>query len=151
MTKQLQQTLRDSKVARWMSLIIVSLTMMMAYFFTDVMGPLEAPLTTKGKLVYFEDGTYLSADSLTKVSLVPILSEEEIVVGNTYKMECSDSEGNVTLEIENKGFSLVEVISTCPTNWGMTPTNALKWLEDNMLPYYPLGVYKDITAEKEAE
>ena len=63
MTKQLQQTLRDSKVARWMALIIVSLTMMMAYFFTDVMGPLEAPLTTKGKLVYFEDGTYLSADS----------------------------------------------------------------------------------------
>ena len=96
MTKQLQQTLRDSKVARWMALIIVSLTMMMAYFFTDVMGPLEAPLTTKGKLVYFEDGTYLSADSLAKVSLVPISNEEEIVVGNTYKIECTDSEGNVT-------------------------------------------------------
>lgn len=96
MTKQLQQTLRDSKVARWMALIIVSLTMMMAYFFTDVMGPLEAPLTTKGKLVYFEDGTYLSADSLAKVSLVPISNEEEIVVGNTYKIECTDNEGNVT-------------------------------------------------------
>lgn len=96
MTKQLQQTLRDSKVARWMALIIVSLTMMMAYFFTDVMGPLEAPLTTKGKLVYFEDGTYLSADSLAKVSLIPILSEEEISVGDTYKIEFLDSEGNIT-------------------------------------------------------
>ncbi len=52
-------------------------------------------------------------------------------------------------QIEGKGFSLVEVISTCPTNWGMTPQNALKWLEDNMLPYYPLGCYKDRTAKEE--
>ena len=46
-------------------------------------------------------------------------------------------------QINNKGFSLIEVVSTCPTNWGLKPTDALKWLEDNMLPYYPLGVYKD--------
>ncbi len=51
-------------------------------------------------------------------------------------------------QIEGKGFSLVEVVSTCPTNWGMTPEKALKWLEENMLPYYPLGVYKDIYAEE---
>ena len=51
-------------------------------------------------------------------------------------------------QIDGKGFSLVEVVSTCPTNWGMTPQNALKWLEENMLPYYPLGVYKDIYAEE---
>ena len=54
-------------------------------------------------------------------------------------------------QLEGKGFSLVEVLSTCPTNWGMSPEKALGWLEDNMIPYYPLGVYKDITAEKEAE
>ncbi len=52
-------------------------------------------------------------------------------------------------QVEGKGFSLVEVVSSCPTNWGMTPSNALKWLEDNMLPYYPLGVYKDRSAKKE--
>ncbi len=51
-------------------------------------------------------------------------------------------------QIDGKGFSLVEVVSTCPTNWGMTPEKALKWLEENMLPYYPLGVYKDIYAEE---
>lgn len=51
-------------------------------------------------------------------------------------------------QIDGKGFSLVEVVSTCPTNWGMTPVKALKWLEENMLPYYPLGVYKDIYAEE---
>ena len=46
-------------------------------------------------------------------------------------------------QIDKKGFSLIEVVSTCPTNWGMTPKDALKWVDDNMIPYYPLGVYKD--------
>ena len=54
-------------------------------------------------------------------------------------------------QLDGKGFSLVEVISSCPTNWGMTPQAALQWIEDKMLPYYPLGVYKDRSAEKEAE
>ena len=54
-------------------------------------------------------------------------------------------------QIDGKGFSLVEVVSTCPTNWGMTPQNALKWLEDNMLPYYPLGCYKDRSAKEETK
>ena len=50
-------------------------------------------------------------------------------------------------QIEGKGFSLIEVLLTCPTNWGMTPENSIKWLEENMMPYYPLGVYKDKFAE----
>ncbi len=50
-------------------------------------------------------------------------------------------------QVEGKGFSLVEVLSTCPTNWGKTPEDSLKWLESEMIPYYPLGVYKDKTAE----
>ena len=46
-------------------------------------------------------------------------------------------------QIEGKGFSLVEVLSTCPTNWGLSPKESLKWLNENMETYYPLGVYKD--------
>ncbi|MBQ7386162.1 MAG: 2-oxoglutarate oxidoreductase [Ruminococcus sp.] len=53
-----------------------------------------------------------------------------------------------TYQTEGKGFSLIEVLSTCPTNWGLTPPDALKWLEENMIPYYPLGVYKDKYAEE---
>ena len=49
-------------------------------------------------------------------------------------------------QVEGKGFSLVEVISSCPTNWGMTPSQALKWVDEKMIPYYPLGVYKDRSA-----
>jgi len=40
------------------------------------------------------------------------------------------------------GFSMVELLSTCPTNWRLTPINATKWLEEKMLPYYPLGDMK---------
>ena len=46
-------------------------------------------------------------------------------------------------QIEGKGFSLIEILSTCPTNWGLSPKDSLKWLEDNMQANYPLGVYKD--------
>ncbi len=45
-------------------------------------------------------------------------------------------------QLEGKGFSLVEILSTCPTNWGLTPLEAANWLENNMIPYYPLGEFK---------
>ncbi|WP_371370973.1 thiamine pyrophosphate-dependent enzyme [Sporomusa aerivorans] len=46
------------------------------------------------------------------------------------------------VQIRGEGFALVEVLSTCPTNWGMSPVEATGWLAKNMLAYYPLGVYK---------
>ena len=50
-------------------------------------------------------------------------------------------------QINGVGFSLIEVVSTCPTNWGLTPEGALQFVEEKMIPYYPLGVYKDKTKE----
>ena len=50
-------------------------------------------------------------------------------------------------QIDKKGFSIVEILSSCPTNWGLSPVDALQWLRDNMMPYYPLGVYKDKAGE----
>jgi len=52
------------------------------------------------------------------------------------------------MQLEGKGFSLVEVLSTCPTNWGLTPVESLKWLKENMEPYYPLGIYKDVSSNE---
>ena len=51
-------------------------------------------------------------------------------------------------QIDGKGFSLIEVVSSCPTNWGMTPQKALDWVESDMIPYYPLGVYRDKSAKE---
>jgi len=50
-------------------------------------------------------------------------------------------------QIEGVGYTIIEVVSTCPTNWGLTPVDALQWMRDKMLPYYPLGTYKDIKAD----
>ncbi len=50
-------------------------------------------------------------------------------------------------QMNGVGYSLVEVVSTCPTNWKMSPQQAFEWMRENMLPYYPLGVYKDVQAE----
>ncbi len=46
------------------------------------------------------------------------------------------------IQIAGLGFSLVEVLSICPTNWGMSPVEAVGWMEKNMMPYYPLGVFR---------
>ncbi|MDT8336516.1 MAG: thiamine pyrophosphate-dependent enzyme [Candidatus Izemoplasmatales bacterium] len=46
-------------------------------------------------------------------------------------------------QIENKGFTMVEIVSTCPVNWGMKPVDAMKWSKEAMEPVFPLGVFKD--------
>jgi 2-oxoglutarate ferredoxin oxidoreductase subunit beta len=47
-------------------------------------------------------------------------------------------------QVDGAGFSLVEILSLCPTDWGMTPIEAIGWVREHMMKYYPLGVYKDI-------
>ena len=50
-------------------------------------------------------------------------------------------------QVDGIGYTLVEVVATCPTNWGLTPQDSFAWMRENMLPYYPLGVYKDVVAD----
>ncbi len=52
------------------------------------------------------------------------------------------------LQREGRGFTMIEVLSTCPTNWGLTPVEALGWVRENMMPVFPLGVYRDVTKEE---
>ncbi len=51
-------------------------------------------------------------------------------------------------QVEGRGFSMIEILATCPTNWGMSPQDSLKYVEDVMCKVYPLGVYKDTTKEE---
>ncbi|SDC02288.1 MULTISPECIES: thiamine pyrophosphate-dependent enzyme [unclassified Candidatus Frackibacter] len=52
------------------------------------------------------------------------------------------------VQLAGEGFALVEVLSTCPTNWGLSPLEAIDWLQENMLPYYPLGEIKSKEEDK---
>lgn len=47
------------------------------------------------------------------------------------------------LQLKGEGFSMIEVLSSCPTNLKLTPSDALKWIDQNMIPFYPLGIIKD--------
>ena len=75
---------------------------------------------------------------------------ERVAVNNVKNVKNSKKAVKKAFEnqINNKGFSLIEVISSCPTNWGLTPQRALEWIDEKMIPYYPLGVYKDKSASK---
>lgn len=50
-----------------------------------------------------------------------------------------------THQVENRGFSFIEVLSSCPTNWGMTPEQAIAFVKNDMQAFYPLGVFKEVT------
>ncbi|MCJ7507406.1 MAG: thiamine pyrophosphate-dependent enzyme, partial [candidate division Zixibacteria bacterium] len=52
------------------------------------------------------------------------------------------------IQMEGKGFSLVEILSQCPTNWGMTPLKSIEHIAENMVPYYPLGEFKTLEDKK---
>ena len=53
----------------------------------------------------------------------------------------------IQLQVENRGFSFVEVLAECPTHLGLTPIEAESWVRDRMTPVFPLGVKKDVEAE----
>ena len=50
-------------------------------------------------------------------------------------------------QLAGKGFTFVELLSICPTNWGLSAPKAMEWLKENMIPYYPLGVYRDVEVQ----
>jgi 2-oxoisovalerate ferredoxin oxidoreductase beta subunit len=54
----------------------------------------------------------------------------------------------LTYQVERKGFSIVEVLSQCPTGWKVDPVDSLKWIEENMMPVFPLGTFKDKPTER---
>ena len=69
---------------------------------------------------------------------------ERVAVNNVQNIKKAKAAIKKAFQVQmaGLGFSIVEVLSICPTNWGMTPANSLKWLEENMMEHYPLGNFK---------
>ena len=88
-----------------------------------------APIRMSEMLATIDGAAYIERVSLHDV---PNIIKAKKVIKKAF--EC---------QMEGRGFSMVEILSTCPTNWGMTPKAAIEWLKENMIPYYPLGVMKE--------
>jgi len=76
------------------------------------------------------------------IERVSLLSPAEIIKAKKAVLKA------LTYNKEEKGFTFVEFISTCPTNWGLDPVKSLSWARENMLPYFAIGNYRDKGAEK---
>ena len=87
------------------------------------------PIRTSELLATHEGSYYIERVALYNTASIV---KAKKAIKKAFKYQC-----------EGKGFSLVEVLSTCPTNWGLDPVESKRWLEENMIPYYPLGVFKD--------
>ncbi len=89
-----------------------------------------APLRVCEMLATIEAAAYVARVS---VNTIPRLNGAKRAIKRAFQMQ-----------IENKGFSLVEVLSSCPTNWGLSPVDALRWVEQTMIPVFPLGIFRDV-------
>jgi 2-oxoglutarate/2-oxoacid ferredoxin oxidoreductase subunit beta len=89
------------------------------------------PIKVSEMLATLESPVYVAR---TSVNTPANLMKAKKIIKNAFK-----------LQSENKGFTFVEVVSICPTNWGKAPTEAHAWVTENMLPVFPLGTFKDKT------
>lgn len=75
---------------------------------------------------------------------------ERVTVDSVKNVKAAKKAIKKAFEYQNEGlgYTIVEVVSTCPTNWGLSPKESFEWMRQNMLPRYPLGVYKDVKVSK---
>jgi 2-oxoglutarate/2-oxoacid ferredoxin oxidoreductase subunit beta len=89
-----------------------------------------SPLKISEIFAQIESAAYIERVSLTDV---PNIRKAKKAIKKAF-----------TYQLEKKGFTMVEVLSTCPVNWGIKPRESLDWVKENMVPIYPLGVFKDV-------
>ncbi len=61
-----------------------------------------------------------------------------------YQRTKNDLNTAVQKQIDNVGFGFVEILSACPPDWRLTPVESLSWIEDRMIPEFPLGEFKNV-------
>ena len=116
-------------------------------------GGQMAPTTILGQVTTTSPGGRLAEREGNPLDLSQMLA---IAVGSTYIERTSVTTPKNIMrtrkaikkafitQLENKGFSLVEILSPCPTNWKMTPLQAIKWVDETMTTIFPLKVIKDV-------
>ncbi|MFW6181956.1 MAG: thiamine pyrophosphate-dependent enzyme, partial [Spirochaetota bacterium] len=87
------------------------------------------PLRVSEMLAVIPGATYVARVSLHDI---PHLRRARAAIRRAFQVQMA-----------GQGFSLVEILATCPTNWAMSPLQSLRWLARNMVPYYPLGVFRE--------
>jgi 2-oxoisovalerate ferredoxin oxidoreductase beta subunit len=76
----------------------------------------------------------------------PVYVERVALYDNKQRVKAQRAiKKGIELQVENRGFSLIEILSECPLHWGLTPEQAEAWVREKMLPVFPLGVKKDVT------
>jgi 2-oxoglutarate ferredoxin oxidoreductase subunit beta len=109
----------------------------------------QASTTTPGGRIPARDGSPLDLSEMLAISDGPVYIERTSVTSprniRRTKKALIKAFG---IQMANKGFSLVEILSPCPTNWKMTPVDACKWVDDTMSDVFPLKVIKDKSGEK---
>jgi len=104
---------------------------------TSPIGRVEAltgkPLLVSEMLAQIPSATYIERVASHDV---PNLNKAKKAVKKAFQYQA-----------EGKGFSMVEILGTCPVGWNMTPADAMGFVKDTMMPYFPLGVYKDAGGE----
>lgn len=116
-------------------------------------GGQMAPTTLLGQKTTTSQDGRIQAQHGNPIKMAEILSQVEGAayvervmitdVGNIRKTKRAIKKA-FTYQMEGRGFSIVEVLSTCPVNWRMTPNDALKRVKEEMVPIFPLGVFKDV-------
>ena len=105
----------------------------------------QVTTTTPGGRVPLRDGNPLDLSEMLGIAAGSVYIERTTVSNPKGIMRTKKAiKKAFQVQLENKGFSLVEVLSPCPTNWKMSPTAAAKWVDEVMTTIFPLKVIKDV-------
>jgi len=111
---------------------------------------ISQPTTTTPQGRSAREGFPLRVCELLATLSAPVYIERVALADNRSIMKARRAVRKaIQVQIENRGFSLVEILSACPTQWGMSPVDSLRWIKEAMIPVFPLAVFRDLTGARD--
>jgi len=110
---------------------------------TTILG--QETTTTPGGRIPLRDGYPLDLSEMLAIAAGSAYIERTSVSSPKHILKTRKAiKKAFTVQMEDKGFSLVEILSPCPTNWKMTPSQAVRWVDETMTKIFPIKVIKDV-------